>query len=229
MTNNIQDSVIAWLKRQKGWQTELAYRILDHDISEADINEIVAMVKSQSEFVNKQFPVLVAGLGDSQKTLRLCEISGIKNIEGLAPRNPLKFEDGKNLAVIYGANGSGKSSYTRIIKRMCGTPHAAPLKTNVFKPESGSGECVALFEINGEEKQSLWKSSDDSIPELFSIDVFDSEVGRVYLQDANPCTYTPRIIALFDELARCYGLVAQRLQNERNALVSKLPAIPSEY
>ena len=229
MTNSIQDSVIAWLKRQKGWQTELAYRILVHDIDGTDIDEIVAMVKAQSAFIEKQFPAVMAGMGNAHDSLRLCEISGVKNIEGLAPRNPLNLDCGKKLFVVYGANGSGKSSYTRIIKRMCGTSHAAQLKPNVFKPESGLGECVVSFSLNGETKTVQWKCSDDAIPALSSIDVFDSDVGRIYLQDANPSTYTPRIIALFNELARCYGLIAQRLQAEKNVLVSKLPSMPVEY
>lgn len=229
MAENIQDVVIEWLKRQKGWQTELAYRILDHDITESDINEIVVMTKAQSAFVDKQFPVVMAGLGSAYDSLRLCEISGVKNIEGLAPRNPLKFDDGKNLFVVYGTNGSGKSSYTRIIKRLCGTPHAVQLKPNVFKSESSLGECIVSFNQNGEAKTIQWRCSDDAIPALSSIDVFDSDVGRIYLQDANPSTYTPRIIALFNELARCYGLVAQQLLSEKNSFVSKLPCMPAEY
>lgn len=229
MAENIQNIVIEWLKRQKGWQTELAYRILDHDIAESDIEEIVAMVKAQSACIDKQFPTVMAGMGNAHDSLQLCEISGIRNIEGLAPRNPLKFDSGKNLFVVYGANGSGKSSYTRIIKRMCGTSHAVPLKPNVFKSESGLGECAVSFNLNGETKTVQWKCSNDAIPELSSIDVFDSDVGRIYLQGANPSTYTPRIIALFNELARCYGLVAQQLQSEKNSFVSKLPRMPAEY
>lgn len=229
MAENIQDNVIAWLKKQKGWQTELAYRILDHNIDDSDIDTIVEMVKAQSEFVDKQFPIVMAGLGGTHNSLRLCEIGNIKNIEGLAPRKPLGFENGTNLFVVYGANGSGKSSYTKIIKRLCGAPHAAELKSNVFNSDSSPGECTVSFISNGEAKMIQWKSSDVAIPQLSSIDVFDSDIARIYLQDANTSTYTPMIITLFDELARCYGLVSQRLQDERNALASKLPIIPSEY
>lgn len=43
-------------------------------------------------------------------------IDSIENIEYLSPRNALKFAE-KGLTVIYGKNGTGKSGYTRILKK----------------------------------------------------------------------------------------------------------------
>lgn len=53
---DIQKNIIDWLKTLKGWQTELAYRILTKKIEDADINDIISMAKSNSIFENKDFP-----------------------------------------------------------------------------------------------------------------------------------------------------------------------------
>lgn len=229
MSENIYADIIGWLKKLKGWQTELAYRILDHNICQSDINDIIAMIKSQAAFVDKQFPMLETGLGDTNSSLRLLEISNIKNIEGLAPKKPLKFDEKYNLSVIYGVNGSGKSSYTKIIKQLSGKLHESKLKTNVFVNNSSEGECDVLYNLNGEYKQITWKISEQAIPDLSAINIFDLNVGHIYLNEANPCSYRPRIIDFFYKLAEYYGNIAQELQSQKCALVSKLPSIPPEY
>ena len=129
---DIQKDIIDWLKTLKGWQTELAYRILTKKIEEVDIANIVAMAKSNTSFENKDFPNFLNS--NNEKQIRLLSIESIQNIESLAPRNPLKFEKDKNLTVIYGSNGSGKSGYTKIIKKISGKPRAVDLKSNVFNP-----------------------------------------------------------------------------------------------
>lgn len=111
---DIQKNIIDWLKTLKGWQTELAYRVLTKEIEETDVIDIIAMVKSNANFENKCFPNIVNS--ENEKQVKLLSIESIQNIEGLAPRNSLKFDKDKNLTVIYGSNGSGKSGYTKIHK-----------------------------------------------------------------------------------------------------------------
>lgn len=113
---DLQKNITDWLKTLKGWQTELAYRILTKKIEEADIANIVTMVKSNASFENKDFPNFVNSRNEKQ--IKLLSIESVQNIESLAPRNSLKFDKDKNLTVIFGSNGSGKSGYTKIIKRI---------------------------------------------------------------------------------------------------------------
>ena len=56
---DIQKNIIDWLKTLKGWQTELAYRVLTKEIEETDVIDIIAMVKSNANFENKCFPNIV--------------------------------------------------------------------------------------------------------------------------------------------------------------------------
>ena len=62
------------------------------------------------------------------------DIRFLENIEYLSPRNALKFAE-KGLTVIYGKNGTGKSGYTRILKKVCGKPHTRDLIGNIYKEE----------------------------------------------------------------------------------------------
>lgn len=223
-----QKEIIDWLKSLKGWQTELAYRILTKDkIIDADIIEIVFMLKNNSSFVDKEFPNILS-VPQAEK-LRIKSIEQISNIENLAPRNPLKFEDRKNLIVIYGTNGTGKSGYTKIIKKASGKPRASVLKTNVFTDNKETGKCTFKFNVGDIEYVKEWDANSSSIKELELIDVFDTNTGEGYIKEENAIAYTPPFLALFESMSYYYGVITQKLNIERDLLNSLLPRIPNNY
>ena len=128
---DLQQKVINWVKTLKGWQCELAYRLLIKEkLDNGDINEIVSMLKEEKQFENKIFPNI--GISINGESIILLSIDSIENIEHLSPRNALKFAE-KGLTVIYGKNGTGKSGYTRILKKICGKPRARDLIGNIYK------------------------------------------------------------------------------------------------
>jgi energy-coupling factor transporter ATP-binding protein EcfA2 len=223
---DIQRNITDWLKTLKGWQTELAYRILTKKIEDADMTDILTMVKSNANFEAKDFPHFLNSTNDKQ--IKLLSIESIQNIERLAPRNPLKFEKNKNLVVIYGSNGSGKSGYTKIIKKITGKPRAINLKSNVFNPNP-NGKCIIKYSIAGVEHEEEWNINGNQISGLKTIDVFDTSTGNSYLDEANTVTYTPRFIKIFAALSHYYSKIQEKLELEKLTLTKTLPSIPNEY
>jgi len=223
----IQNDITGWLKTLKGWQTELAYRILTKRIEEADIVDIITMIVSNASFVNKEFPNFCDSL--SEKQLKLLSIESIQNIESLAPRNPLKFDKDKNLIVIYGSNGSGKSGYTKIVKKISGKPHAKDLKPNVFSDRPSESKCTVKYSIDNIEYSHDWNIKDKALSDLFQIDVFDTNTGKGYIEEASATTYTPMCMTLFEALSHYYSVIEQRLEQEKYKLTKTLPSIPNEY
>jgi AAA domain len=223
---DIQKNIIDWLKTLKGWQSELAYRILTQKIEEADISYILAMVKSNANFEAKEFPHFLNS--KNEKQIKLLSIESIHNIERLAPRNPLKFQKDKNLVVVYGSNGSGKSGYTKIIKKISGKPRAINLKSNVFSPNP-SGKCVIKYSIDGLEQEVEWKINSNQITDLRTIDVFDTTIGNSYIDDANTVTHTPRFVKIFTALTHYYSKIQEKLEVEKLKLTKVLSNIPNEY
>lgn len=224
---NIQKELTDWLKTLKGWQTELAYRILSKEIEESDILDIITIIKSNASFVDKEFPNFVDSVSDKQ--LKLLSIESIQNIESLAPRNPLKFDKDKNLVVIYGSNGSGKSGYTKIIKRISGKPRARNLKPNVFNNKSVESRCAIKYSVDNVEYSRNWKITDTAIPDLSNIDVFDTNTGNGYIEEASSTTYIPKCMTLFEALSHYYSVIGQRLEHAKSLLTKTLPNIPNEY
>lgn len=162
---DVKADIIGWLLRQQDWYQELAQRLIQQGaLTAEDLQQVVALLKTpqgQKITGHRTFP----GLGSAEQgdgTLRLCRIEAIKGIENLAPRIPLEFGKG-NLTVVYGHNGSGKSSYTRVLKRISGKPRAAQLKSNVFNPLPVERSCYIKWEANGIAGEADWSPDSDAI------------------------------------------------------------------
>lgn len=227
---DIQQEVIDWLKSQKGWQTELGYRLMNQtSLSDDDYREIIAMLKSDTAYDGKPFPNIGRSVQNGSQ-IRLKSIGQVSNIEGLAPRNPLELEkDSQNLVVVYGDNGSGKSGYTRIIKKICGKSGTRELLHNIYGAKMPLGSCTIKYMLNGGEKEMNWTVGDAHIEELRQVDIFDSDTARTYIQSSQKTTYTPAIVYFFEALAGSYDEVKRRLTDMKNGLSTSLPALPANY
>ena len=227
---DIQQEVIDWLKSQKGWQTELGYRLMNQTSpSDNDYREIIAMLKSDTVYDGKPFPNIGRSVQNGSQ-IRLKSIGQVSNIEGLAPRNPLELDkDSQNLVVVYGDNGSGKSGYTRIIKKICGKSGTRELLHNIYGAKTPPGSCMIKYLLNGGEKEITWTVGDAHIEELRQVDIFDSDTARTYIQSSQKTTYTPAIVYFFEALSGGYDEVKRRLNGMRGSLISALPALSANY
>ena len=225
------EDIRQWLLKQQDWLQEAADRLLNKgSLSQTDVQELVALLKTpQGQKATK--PKLFAGLlqaTHSDDDLRLYSIGEITGIEGLAPRRPLTF--GKsNLTVVYGHNGSGKSSYARLLKKVTGKPRAQELKANVFQPNASQSKCKFTFKVQGVEIQTDWVANTAPIEALRAVDIFDADEAAHYLKSESAAAYTPPIVSMFERLAGACDLVKEKLQDDQNKLIKALPALPFEY
>lgn len=223
-----QEQVRIWLLEQPDWLQEAADRLLKNgDLTQDDISQIAALLKTPSgQAVSKHRTFDELTHAPAGSVLRLRSIADVTGIESLGPRAPLDFGTG-NLTVIYGHNGSGKSCYTRILKKATGKARASDLKPNVFQAAPASSKCTLSFELDQSSESVEWHITHPAIEQLREIDIFDSEEALHYLKSESAATYSPPIMGLFEKLANATDSVRDTLQAEQDQLVSQLPAIPA--
>ncbi|MGY4494546.1 hypothetical protein [Pseudomonas sp. TE3610] len=225
-----QGQVRTWLLEQQDWLQEAADKLLKQgNLTPKDISHLVALLKTpagQAVSKHRCFDELTnAPVGS---VLRLKSIADVEGIESLGPRAPLDFGPG-NLTVIYGHNGSGKSCYTRILKKATGKARASDLKPNVFHAAPAASKCTLNFELDQTAESVEWHITHPAIEQLREIDIFDSDEALHYLKSESAATYSPPIMGLFEKLAAGTDAVKDALQAEQDHLVSKLPVIPASY
>ncbi len=228
---DVRSDIRDWLYKQPDWMQEAAEKLLvKGDLDADDVTAISSLIKTsvgQKPSNHRPFEELKQA-ATTHDELRLVKISDVAGIENLAPKHPLLLGK-ENLTVIYGHNGSGKSSYTRLLKKIAGKPRAVELKTNVFDLPPDESKCHITSSVNGVESLSEWTVGTDPIHGLRGLDIFDSEEAKHYLSAESPATYVPGILGLFEGLAGIAERIKGALTAEQSALVSALPAMPTTY
>jgi hypothetical protein len=224
----IQEEIREWLLTQKDWLQEAADRLLKQGmLAGDDLKDVCTILKSQvGQTITKHrnFDGLVDA-PNAGSELRLVSIGDVQGIENLAPRQPLTFGNG-NLTVIYGHNGSGKSTYTRILKKASGKPRATALKPNVFQAAPAQRKCQITYQLGDQQTTAEWTVDAPPIDAIRAVDIFDSDEAVHYLSKESAAAYTPLMVGMFERLAAACDQIRAMLQAEQNQLVSALPALP---
>lgn len=134
-----------WISGRPAWMQEAANRIFKTgSLTETDLDELTSLCLSGTTTANSgddaeptSAPATVEkadSTADEEYSLRLSQIKDINGVNALAPKKPLEFGP-NNLTVIYGGNGTGKSSYVRLLKHACGAREPGELHGNVFSDD----------------------------------------------------------------------------------------------
>ncbi len=226
-----------WFKGRHAWQQDAARRFVQNGkLVDKDIIELVKICKKEAGItVGTEdaptplgMPPGVLHKEEHSHHLHLLSISDLIGINALHPKSPLVFGDA-SLAIVYGANGTGKSGYVRALKHACGAKYPGTLYPDIFAdPKPASQGCKFKYKIDGMVKELNWIIKDGINHELSSIELYDSVCADVYIDEENELTYEPGILSLFAMLTSVCDKVATAIDHEGFALVSKKQLMPQE-
>jgi len=150
----------------------------------------------------------------------LLAIKNLCHVNALAEKHRLQFGEA-GMTVIYGANGSGKSGYSRVLKRACrARDRSEPIHPNANAPVAGPAEADFEISVNGTPQEVHWVDSTAAPEILSSIAIFDTLCARAYLDKEDDFSYVPYGLDVFDGLATlCVDLKAKaEVERAQNAV-----------
>ncbi len=127
----------------------------------------------------------------------------LKHVNRIAPNQVLQFAP-NGLTVIYGGNGSGKSGYSRVLKRAC---RARDQQETVLADATDAAahklipEAQFDIEVGGAAKTVAWKRDTPPPDELSTVAVFDTHCARAYLTAEQDVAYLPYGLDVVENLA----------------------------
>ena len=208
----ILESILAWSADRPEWQRDALRRIVQQGkLGDRDIAELATLCLAEHGLVQ---PGGLAALPLEQKHLpahpgatNSVTLSGMRNISGvnhLAPGQNLTFS-AAGLTIVYGANGSGKSGYARILKRICRTRNpGAEILTNIYATAGVSVPQQATIDYAvgvTAEKPLVWSDTGIPHPVLSAVGIFDSSCTAVHIGSKNEIAARPFGLDIPDELA----------------------------
>lgn len=226
-----------WLSKRSLWIQNAISRIINKEyIDEEDIVQLVELCKKEAGILKdtngdlKEIKFNLRQINNEETTddLIIESISNLTGMFALGPRKPLEL--GKNkLAVVYGRNGSGKSSYVKVLKHMCGAINPGLLISNVFEDKNEIKGCNIDIKIGDKRESICWKQEDGVADRLKEIEIYDTDCAEVYVNSENEVTYEPWILTLLTKLTEVCTKVGEEIETEIRNNISKKPNIPKEY
>jgi len=210
-----------------GWVKELCYQTIIKDglLDDESLRRVFGV------FLLDRGPITQEPDVDTDELpLSLCGLHHISGVNSLKEHTDLKFcEEG--ITLLYGTNGSGKSSYFRILNHLSGKPLAKPVLPNIYATEEKPFACKLNYRLgNGEVNTYLWDNTDATkgIKPFNKIAVFDSNYARYYVKEHDPDTYVLEAHGYFqiDLLKRNFEILRQRVLREYPEKEYLLEAMP---
>jgi len=208
---SILQEILNWSQALPAWQSDAIARLFAKEaLSDADLDDLFALLKMEhgipdpkgrtaNELSAEQIPA--PALPNTH--IRLLALKNLRHVNRIADNQRLGFSP-IGLTVIYGDNGSGKSGYSRVLKRACRARDQSELiHPNAFLPLAQAGKAEATFEIevNNVNEEVAWVNGKAASAKLSSLAVFDTRCARSYLDDEGDFAYVPYGLDILEGLA----------------------------
>lgn len=231
--------LIGWAAEQPSWVQDSLRRIalaVDHAVGEEDLGCILENVRAAVDGATSNHDLaplnafhIGAGSEETRRTV-LAQLGPVQNIDRLAGGQKLRLA-ANGITLIYGENGSGKSGYIRIAKRLCRSLTADTLRGNVFETVAGPMRVEVRYRVGDDEVTTLdWDPATPAPSQLQQISVFDSHNARLYVDSGNRIAYLPRELAILEHHGELCQKMSAILSAEQKALGLRLRvALPAGY
>lgn len=221
-----------WLASRPKWQQEALFILAKNGtLTSEDKNYLYSQCKleqANTQALADTKPDPSDSSTDANIQIRIHELSNIAGVGSIASGRPLKFNhDG--LTVVFGQNGTGKTSYVRFLKTITGNRFAIPLVGNVFSSEVVPKKAKVQYSINDVLHSMEWNESDGKIESLDCVAIYDSHCANIYVSSENEVTFEPQILRILSDLANVCLEFDVKLTDEIKSKASSLPRLPSEY
>lgn len=220
------------------WQQDALRRLFQKQkLDPQDFDDLYAMLKDASGLKdpNNRQPIplgiehIPAQASNSAPAVLLV-MRDLTHVNQIPQGQKLTFTQ-NGITVIYGGNGSGKSGYSRVLKRACRSRDLLEnIHPNAFNEKATNYVPEATFEIEIDKKLTtlIWKRNAKSPDSLSTISVFDGRCARVYLDEEQDPAYIPYGLDIVQNLASgelpVLPELSQRLNAELNTInVDKKP------
>ncbi|MCG2767206.1 MAG: AAA family ATPase [Anaerolineae bacterium] len=217
--NRIQVELRRWAPTLDYWEQAALERVVAGvEFSDSDYEDLLRYLLEDAGLLERdgprrplKFPFQEESHPERTAPVRLLKISNLQNVNALVSGQTLTF--GSQLTAVFGANGSGKSGYARVLGCAGFTRGDQEVLPDVTR---GSGGAVVLSADmgvdDGDRQKTIHYKVGERCPELGSLYVFDSTSVRVHLTESNALSFAPAGLSYLTELARVTDDVRERLK-----------------
>lgn len=199
------------------WGQHLANKVLlGSNVSSDDIDTAYSYLLEDLELKNetRRQEITFSGSavkGDYRSDLFLTKLENVQGVNALTENQTIDFSS--NLTIVYGANGSGKSGYVRLLKKAFYSKVEEDILPNVHL-ESGHKIVNAKFTFKSNKKDIRLPYSQKDKAEFEQFAVFDGKGIFKQLAERNEFEFRPAGLSFFAEYANAVIRVEEKLKSD---------------
>ncbi|MBB3916184.1 AAA family ATPase [Rhizobium fabae] len=218
--------ILEWASSRPLWQQDALRRIVSTvKLNASDIDELTELCLKGKGKIGIELDPIPLSREDrlvrttAGGTISLLSVSDVRHVNQLAAGQTLSFA-ANGLTVIYGDNGSGKSGYSRILKRACHARFRTEILPDEFDATSSRGASAKIEYADERQAMPPIPWVDDGVPNhtLSAVTVFDRESGAVHVREQSEIAFRPFGLDIPDELAAACVAIKERLTAEQTRL-----------
>ncbi len=222
----IEDEIVGWAASRPSWQ-KAALRLVGRGetVDAAKCREFVNQLAEDGWSKEETFSVDdLPPTKATAKPVALISLGNLTNCNALVAGQTLDFAT-RGLTIVYGDNGSGKSGYARLIKRVVRAWHRQAVLADIFSAEDPGvqGADVAI-DVDGAKREFMWPNG--AIPEVAQIGFYDDACGESFITKEHEVTYRPPALSVLDELIRICDAVRLEIDTRLHANVATAVILP---
>ena len=224
----LEEQVVSWAASRPPWQRHVLRRAaLGEVLTDSDYDQVVEAILASEPFANdrlvaEELPQTTEG----DDPVRLVSIADPQHVNALESDQPLTFAP-EGLTIVYGDNGTGKSGYARLLKRIARSRHHEEVLSDVSRDTSLTEPTARITVRVGDQEEPLsWPES--SMPELQRMLFYDAECGSAYISTETDFPYRPSALFVMDRLIDACTAIRSRIDaklEENSMATAALPAI----
>lgn len=149
--------------------------------------------------------------GNYKTDLLLSKLENVEGVNALTENQTIEFSP--NLTIVYGANGSGKSGYIRLLKKVFYSKAPEEILQNVHT-KKGHKPINAKFTFKSNNVENSLEFADKDNAEFEQFAVFDGNSVLKHLENKNEFEFRPAGLRFFADYTNAIIRVEQKLNTD---------------
>ena len=186
------------------------YKLLKNEINEDEINQTTYTTNTSNDI------------------LTIKQLTHVSGINALKNNQSIKFS--KDCNILYGMNGSGKSSYFRILNEVVGGNEQKEILANIYLDNPQPISVYIDYSLGTNSNQLNWNNTSRAISPFYIIRVFDSSYlnGLLSKREVDSTLVEPFGLNLFSYIIDTIDKFKKKLSDEIQIINNKKPNINNE-